>query len=142
MEPSNRKYVIIGGVAITLMYILYNIFFVYASYYNQIPRHLRHINKMLSILVVYSIGWYSLKSYGVSWLSSLWKIIYAGGVTLLILIGIYDWSLGSASSQVRDVAKTFHECLVSPILFAAIVIVSSTLRKIGSSEIAAKKEAA
>lgn len=140
MVAGKRKFVIIGCLSITLIYILYNIFFVYASYYNQIPRHVRHINKLLSTLIVYGIGWYSLKKYGIKWLSGLWKIIYITVLILLVSIGVYDWSLGPAPSQVRDIAKTFHECLISPILYAAFVIVSSMLRKIGGNEIVSDKK--
>jgi len=50
---------------------------------------------------------------------------------MLILIGIYDWTLGPASASIRNVAKTMHELLISPILYAGILIINRVVVKMG-----------
>jgi len=131
MPNSKRKFIILGLLAIAIVYSLYNICLVYVSYYDDIPRKVRHINRLLSILIVYGIGYYSFKKYGVKWISDIWNVIYFAVVIILVLIGLYDWSFGPASMQTRNIAKTLHEFLISPVLYVAILIINRTLVKIG-----------
>jgi hypothetical protein len=133
MPGSRRKYILLGLLAIVIVYSLYNLCLVYVSYYDAIPRKVRHLNRFLSILIVYGIGYYSFKKYGVKWMSDIWNVIYAAVVILLVLIGIYDWSLGPASMQVRNIAKTLHEFLISPILYAVILIINKTLARVSEA---------
>lgn len=130
MASNKRKYILIGLLAIVVVYSLYYLCLVYVSYYDAIPRKVRHINRLLSILIVYGIGYWSFKKYNVKWIRMLWNAIYFTVVILLVLIGLYDWSLGPASMQVRNIAKTLHEFLISPVLFVAILIINKTLVKI------------
>ena len=92
MPGSKRRYILTGLILIVIIYTLYYMAFVYVGNYNQIPRRVRHIARLLSILMVYGVGYYSFKKYGVKWISGLWNIIYFVVIILLILIGIYDWS--------------------------------------------------
>ena len=131
MKKNKRLYILGGFFAIVIVYSLYNIYLVDVNYYEDIPRKVRHINRFLSILIVYGIGFYTFKKYDVPWIRTLWNIIYILFLSLLILIGIYDWSLGPASGQIRNIANTFHEFLISPILYVAILIINNTLVKIG-----------
>ncbi|HVW98400.1 MAG TPA: hypothetical protein VHA56_20710 [Mucilaginibacter sp.] len=130
MQKSRRKYIVLGLLAILLIYTLYYMAFVYVSYFNEIPRKVRHIARLVSILLVYGIGYYTLKKYGVKWISAIWNYIYFVVVLLLILIGLYDWTLGPASQQIRNVAKTLHEFLISPVLYAGLLIINRMLTKI------------
>ncbi|MBW4891279.1 hypothetical protein KXQ82_16245 [Mucilaginibacter sp. HMF5004] len=125
--PTKRTYLIAGFVAIVVLYSLYNIYLVDVSYYNQIPRKVRHIARFVSILMVYGIGIFTLTKYVEGWVISLWNGIYLIAVALLLLIGIYDWSIGGASSQIRNIANTLHEFLISPMLFIALYIIHTKL---------------
>jgi hypothetical protein len=133
MSINKNKFIWFGLLAIEVVYSLYNIFFVYTIHYEDIPRKVRHIVRLFSIVIVYGIGYYSFKKYGVKWIGDIWSIIYIAVVTLLVLIGIYDWALGPSSMQLRNIAKTFHEFLISPVLFVAIVILSKSLSKISKN---------
>jgi len=127
MLKNKRNYLIIGFLAIVIVYSLYNLYLVDVNYYDQIPRKLRHIARLVSILIVYGIGFYTLRQYMQPWVVSLWNIIYLFAATLLILIGIYDWSTGGAASQVRNIANTLHEFLISPVLYIALYIIHDRL---------------
>jgi hypothetical protein len=125
---TNKRYYIIGGfLAIFLVYSLYNIYLVDVSYYNQIPRKVRHLARFLSILIVYGIGFYTLKKSMTGWVINIWNSIYLIFTFLLILIGIYDWSVGGASNQIRNIANTLHEFLISPVLFIVLYIIHNKL---------------
>jgi len=134
MPGKKRNYVILGLVAIILVYTLYYMLFVYVSYFNDIPRKVRHISRLVSIIVVYGIGYYSFKKYDVKWIRSLWNFVYFTVVIMLILIGIYDWTLGPASASIRNVAKTMHELLISPILYAGILIINRVVARISQGQ--------
>jgi len=97
------------------------------NYYDQIPRKVRHIARFLSIVMVYGIGLYTLKKAMEGWVINIWNIIYLVFASLLILIGLYDWSTGGASNQIRNIANTLHEFLISPVLFVALYIIYTKL---------------
>ncbi|MDO3644228.1 MAG: hypothetical protein ACTHMI_21785 [Mucilaginibacter sp.] len=130
MPGKKRNYIILGFIAIVLVYTLYYMLFVYVSYFNDIPRKVRHISRLISIIIVYGIGYYAFKKYDVKWLSSVWNFIYFVVVVMLLLVGIYDWTLGPASASIRNVAKTMHELLISPILYAALLIINRIVARV------------
>ena len=119
----------IGLLAITLLYILYNLFLVDVDYYQSIPRKIRHINKFGSILLVYGIGTWTLKKNTIGWMMLIWHFVYAVTAIALILIGLYDWRFGISSIQLRNIASSLHEFLISPILFVGMGILNSRLLK-------------
>ena len=130
MPGKKRNYIILGFIAIVLVYTLYYMLFVYVSYFNDIPRKVRHVSRLISIIIVYGIGYYAFKKYDVKWLSSVWNFIYFVVVVMLLLVGIYDWTLGPASASIRNVAKTMHELLISPILYAALLIINRIVARV------------
>jgi hypothetical protein len=126
--PANKRTYIIGGfIGIILVYSLYNMYLVDVNYYDQIPRKVRHIARFLSIVMVYGIGLYTLKKAMEGWVINIWNIIYLVFASLLIIIGLYDWATGGASNQLRNIANTLHEFLISPVLFVALYIIYTKL---------------
>ena len=130
---SKLKYIIIGIILILLIYTLYYKTVVYVNYFNEIPRKVRHIARLVSIILVYAVGYFSYKKYGVKWMTDLWQVVYLVTILLLVLIGLYDWGFGPASMQIRNVAKTLHEFLISPVLYLGIVIINRVLVKSGNT---------
>lgn len=124
---SKRTYLIAGFIGIILVYSLYNMYLVDVNYYDQIPRKVRHIARFLSIVMVYGIGLYTLKKAMEGWVINIWNIIYLVFASLLILIGLYDWGTGGAPNQLRNIANTLHEFLISPVLFVALYIIYTKL---------------
>lgn len=128
LKLNNRRAYLIGGfLAIFLIYSLYNIFLLDVNYYNQIPRKIRHINKLMAILLVYGIGTFALKKYTVSWMMLVWHLLHIAVILFLLVIGVYDWSFGVISDKLRNIASTFLEFLISPVFYAAIAIVNNRL---------------
>lgn len=130
MPGSKRKYLFIGLAVIIVIYTLYYMGFVYVSNFNQIPRKVRHLSRLVSILFVYGAGFYAFKKYDVKWIRTVWNLVYFAIVILLVFIGVYDWSFGPASMQTRNIAKTLHEFLISPLLYVGLLIINRILVKI------------
>jgi len=124
---NKRLFFLIGLLAITLIYFLYNVFLVDVDYYRSIPSKIRHINKFGSILLVYWVGIWTLKKYTILWMMQIWHGVYAVTVVILIFIGLYDWRFGMISIPVRNIASALHEFLISPILFVGMGILNSRL---------------
>jgi hypothetical protein len=59
----------------------------------------------------------------------IWHFCYILALTLLLLIGIWDWIFWIDSIQVRNIANSLHEILISPILYIAMGIINSRLAK-------------
>ncbi|GAC1427310.1 MAG: hypothetical protein NVSMB7_04130 [Chitinophagaceae bacterium] len=131
MARLNRKqlYFIAGFLAITAVYSFYNIFLVDTSYYEAIPRKIRHINRVAAILIVYGMGTYALYKFTVDWMMQIWHLVHVAGVTILLIIGLYDWGLGGISYQARNIANSVNEFLISPALFAGMGILKSRFIK-------------
>ena len=124
-QHNKRIYLIGGFLAIFLIYSLYNIFLLDVNYYNEIPRKIRHLNKFIVILLVYGIGTYTLKKYTANWMMQVWHLLYIIVIAFLLLIGAYDWIFGIISDQLRNIASTFLEFLISPIFYAAMAILNN-----------------
>jgi hypothetical protein len=118
----NQLYFILGFLAITLIYSLYNIFLVDINYYEAIPKKIRHINRVAAILIIYGIGTYALYKFTVEWMMQIWHLIHVAGIAILLIIGLYDWSSGGISYQLRNMANSINEFLISPALFTAMGI--------------------
>ena len=128
MPQSNKRlYLIVGFIAITLVYSLYNIFLIDSSFYWSIPRKFRHFNKLILILIVYGIGTYALKKYTVGWMMQIWHLVHIIVIFSLVLIGMYDWYFHTVSLQLRNIANTFLEILISPMLYICIIILNRKL---------------
>lgn len=129
MSIARRKffYFFLGLLIIALIYSLYNIFLVDVNYYNDIPRKVRHVNKFLCILAVYGIGTLFLRKNMAPWMMQIWHIIHIIAIVFLLIIGVLDWTLGTTTQEVRNIASTLLEVLISPVLYVAMGIVNSRL---------------
>jgi hypothetical protein len=126
---KKRTYFWVGFVTIVVIYSLYNLYLVDVDYYQSIPRRVRHICKFAAILSIYGIGTFALKKYTAAWMMYIWHLLHIIIITLLLLIGIYDWSFGEISVQFRNVANTLFEFLISPVIYIAAGILSSKFGK-------------
>jgi len=125
-KNSNKTLFFFSGLfAIFLVYSLYKIYWVDISYYSSIPRKIRHTARFGSVLLVYSIGSFALKKYTVEWMMTIWHLLHIIIISLLVLIGLYDWTFGMTSVSVRNIAASFHEFLISPALYVAMGIIHS-----------------
>ena len=132
MARFNKRqlYFILGFASITIVYSLYNIFLVDTGYYEAIPRKIRHINRGAAIFIVYGIGTFALYKYTVEWMMQIWHVLHMAGIAILLIIGVFDWSLGGTSFQWRNIANSVNEFLISPALFAGMGILKSRFAKI------------
>ncbi len=126
---SNNKIYWIGFIIIVIVYSLYNLYFIDVNYYDSIPRKLRHVEKFIPILVIYGVGTFTLKSYTADWMMYIWHLVHIIIIALLLIIGIYDWTFGEVSAQIRNVIGTLFEFLISPLMYIAVGILNSKFNR-------------
>src|ERR1700761_4281240 len=122
---SNRQIYWIGFIVIVIIYSLYNLYLVDVGYYQSIPRKVRHIGKFLSILIIYGTGTLALRRTTTEWMMYIWHLIHIVIIILLLLFGIYDWSLGKLSPQMHNMANTLFEFLISPVIYIGVGILNN-----------------
>jgi hypothetical protein len=122
---DKRVYFWGGFIIIVIIYSLYNLYLVDVNYYQLIPRKVRHICKFLAILSIYGTGTFALRKYTAEWMMYIWHLLHIIIIALLLLIGLYDWTFGELSDQLRNVANTLFEFLISPVIYIAVGILSS-----------------
>ena len=129
MSKLKPKYIFIFGlVAICIVYSLYRVYFD-ITYVPDIPGKAKHANKFLFVLIVYGIGTLTLRRYMVAWMMLIWHLIHIIFISSLLLIGFYDWLHGDITEQIRNVAISVFEFLVSPVLYVSMGIVQFRLFK-------------
>jgi len=129
LKPSNRQIYWIGFIVIVIIYSLYNLYLVDVGYYQDIPRKVRHIGKFTAILTIYATGTFALRKYTAEWMMFIWHLVHIVIIALLLLIGIYDWSFGEISAQMRNVANTLFEFLISPLIYIGVGILNTTFSR-------------
>lgn len=113
----------IGLIVILLLFCTYYIFFLYGISM-EMPIRGRHVIKFLFIVLVYITGAVCLRKFVPAWMNNLWHGVYLLILLLLILLGVYDWTIARTPVSVREIADTLQEFLVSPILYVAMRIIS------------------
>jgi hypothetical protein len=126
---DKRRYFFIGLFLIVLVYALYNIFLVDIDYYNDIPRHLRHVAKFGTILLIYLTGAWSLRRFSGSWMIFIWHAVYLLVIVILVWIGVFDWTVSVISERLRNIASSLHELLISPLLYVVLGIIDNRMSR-------------
>jgi glucan phosphoethanolaminetransferase (alkaline phosphatase superfamily) len=104
-----------GLVVIALLYTSYIIYCSNLHFVEATSRGVRHVVRFSTILLTYGIGLLVFARVYPNWLVQLWHIGYLGMLSLLLLLGIYDFWAQDLSVTFRDFIITVHELLISPI---------------------------
>ncbi len=124
----NERYRWIGGlVIIFIIYTCYYLLFAETSYYLLIPRTIRHVIKFFATIAVYFIGTVHLGKLKDIWMSYLWHLIHISLLITITLIGLYSWVMGLQSLSIIQLAKTFQEFLISPVLYVGMAILNKSV---------------
>ena len=129
MSKLNKKYIFfLGLIAIITVYSLYSIYFD-LTYVPDIPGKWKHANKFLFVLIVYGIGTLALKKYMIGWMMLIWHLLHIVFISVLLLIGFYDWYHGNITDQIRNLANSVFDFLISPVLYVSMGIIQFRLFK-------------
>jgi hypothetical protein len=128
VSGSRKMYFWIGLAVLLILYCLYYFCFIYGLAYEIPSLRARHFVKFIFILACYAVGVVTLRRLATGWMLRLWHLIYLICLILLLLLGIYDWSIARTPLQVRIVADDLQEFLVSPLLYVAMGLFSSYLK--------------
>jgi hypothetical protein len=125
---SERARWIGGLVVILVIYTLYYLLFADTDV-TWIPRKIRHVIKFATTVAVYLVGTYHLGELKDRWMSNLWHFIHISLLGIITLVGIYDWTFGMVSPQVKDMTVTMQEFLISPVLYVGMGIINNRMNK-------------
>jgi len=76
------------------------------------------------ILAAYGIGAFGLRKNMEAGLVRLWDLVYAASVSLLVMLGTFEFLFGRTPPVVREIADNIQEVLISPILYVAFSLIS------------------
>jgi hypothetical protein len=120
------KRFILALIGIIVVYSVYYLFFEGYAHWN-IPRKMKHLGRVLSVIGVYGIGTLSLRNVADKWMMNLWHLIHTLLIVVLFLIGAYDWLVNMVSYPTKRFAASIHEFLISPVLFVGMWLLKSRL---------------
>ncbi len=127
LYKSNQQRYFIGLSIIVLIYCLFYIFFADRADTILIPRKWRHVIKFSTTLIVYLVGTSHLREQQNFWMLYLWHIVHISLLGTITCIGLYDWIFGMVSYQVKEIAASMQEFLISPMLYIAMGILNKRL---------------
>lgn len=122
-EGSRRWRFAAGLVAIALLYTGYILYCSNLHFVEATSRGVRHVVRFSTILLTYGIGLLVFSRLYPAWLVQLWHIGYLGILTVLLLLGVYDFWTQDLSVPFRDLIITVHEFLISPIPYVVAGLV-------------------
>lgn len=125
---SERARWIGGLVVILVIYTLYYLLFADTDN-TWIPRKIRHVIKFATTVAVYLVGTYHLGVLKDKWMSNLWHFIHISLLGIITLVGVYDWTFGMVSPQIKDMTVTMQEFLISPVLYVGMGIINNRMQK-------------
>jgi hypothetical protein len=118
-----------GLVIILIIYTLFSLFFKEASYYELIPRKLRHVIKFIVLITIYLVGVWHLNLDKITWMKTLWHLIHLSGIFFLVLLGAYDWLIQPMTIFMRELMDAVNEFLIAPTLFVVMGLLQKYLLK-------------
>lgn len=93
----------------------------------EIPRKLRHLMLMGSLLGVYALGTNHLQFSKHAWMGALWHLVHVTGISILLLAGLFDWLIQPLNYPMRVMMRQLHEFLISPVLYVGMGLLAKHL---------------
>ena len=116
-------------MGLVIIYTLFSLFFKEASYYELIPRKLRHVIKFIVLITIYLVGVWHLNLDKITWMKTLWHLIHLSGIVFLVLLGAYDWLIQPMPIFMRELMDAVNEFLIAPTLFVVMGLLQKYLLK-------------
>ena len=116
-----------GWLQLVAVYTAYYLLFVESPDVLAIPRKLRHLVLMGSLLGVYALGTYHLQFSKHAWMGALWHLVHISGISILLLAGLFDWGIQPLNYPMRSMLRQLHEFLLSPVLYVGMGLLAKHL---------------
>ncbi len=129
LYKSDNIRFIAGLIFIIIIYSWFYIYFAENKDMNGIPRRLKHVIIFLTTIAVYFVGTLHLGKLKDRWMSLIWHAIHISGLSIISLIGLYDWFISEVILNVRQFAHAIQEILISPVIYVAMGLLNKMLKK-------------
>lgn len=128
LYKSDKVRFIIGLILIVIIYSAYYLYFV-DNVSLEISRRARHIGTFATTIIIYFVGTFHLGKLSDSWMSLLWHVVHISGLSILSLLGMYDWFISEINLPLRSFARSIQEILISPVLYVGMGLINTSLKK-------------
>src|SRR5690606_42064421 len=118
-----------GLVFIVILYSLYNIYFVENQDFISQSKLILHVIRFSITVLIYFIGTMHLGRIKDNWMSALWHLIHISGLTIMTSLGLISWFIIDIGFDLKQVAYTIQELLISPVLYVAMGLLNKSLNK-------------
>lgn len=122
-----------GLIQLFVVYTALYLFYFESPNILDVPRKLRHLMLMGSLLGVYALGTYHLRFSNHSWMGALWHLVHISGIVVLFLAGLFDWLIHPLNYAARLMLRQIHEFLISPVLYVGMGLLARYLLNKNSS---------
>lgn len=129
LYQSDKTRFFAGLILIIIFYSLYNIYFVENQDFISVPKVILHVIRFLITVLIYFIGTIHLGKLKDHWMSTLWHFIHISGLTIMTLLGLISWFIVDIGFDLKQVAYTIQELLISPVLYVAMGLLNKSLNK-------------
>ena|SRR5690606_1510932 len=126
---SDKTRFLAGLILIVIFYSLYYIYFVENQYFINTSKLILHTIRFSITILIYFIGTIHLGKLKDSWMSTLWHLIHISGLTIMTSLGLISWFIIDIGFDLKQVAYTIQELLISPVLYVAMGLLNKSLNK-------------
>lgn len=130
LYKTDKVRFIFGLIFIVAIYSWYYMFFITEDLsWMAIPKLTFHLIRFGTTVVVYFVGTFHLGKLEDSWMAKIWHLVHIGGLIIITSMGLFDWFILEISRTAKQFAHTIQELLISPVLYVAMGILNSTLKR-------------
>lgn len=122
-----KKKFVCGLIQLVAVYTALHLLYFEAPDVLEIPRKIRHLIMIASLLGVYALGTYHLQFGTATWMRVLWHLVHLGGMAFLFALGLFDWLIQPLSYPMRLMLRQVHEFLISPVLYVGMGLLGKYL---------------
>lgn len=88
-----------------------------------------HLIRFGITILVYFIGTFHLGKLKDSWMSSIWHLVHVSGLFIITSLGLFDWFIFELSRNIKGIAHSIQEILISPVLYFAMGLLNQSLKR-------------
>ena len=133
LYKSDKVRFISGLILILIIYTCYYVYFLENSDL-VLPTKIKHVIKFGTTIVVYFVGTYHLGKLSDSWMSFIWHVVHISGLTIITSLGLFDLFVGGMSLNLRALAGSIQEILISPMLYVAMGLLNKISKNSATSK--------
>ncbi len=99
------------------------------KYFYRIPFYAKHLINFGLLALIALVGWWGLSAQSQKWMSSLWILLYAVVIMLMVIIGLLDLKFKFAISNFREMVHNLRMFFTTPVPFAFLLFLNYKMKR-------------